>query len=460
MKAEELPLYELFTRLQEAGLPLGLNEYTQAVKALQAGFGLPDRYALSRLCKTLWIKNKEEEYIFNYHFAKLISSKSISCLELKNQNTEQSRFLRESAQIQKRAARITRVGLTGAMCALAFWGITFTGYKFWLRLTEPPQASPSQENPWQVSVDFLNSLAGIGMIGLGSGLSWLLIRQIRNLQNTTLEDNAEITVFPKSIFKPEITDSSGDEIQLAEAIRSETEKHHQSFNTNIKVLGRDEYFPLTRRQMKQGWRYLRRNSREGPKTEFDVEGTVAQIGMQGLFLAPVMRAQLSNRADLVVLIDCDGSMVPFQGLSHRLIDTAKRAGRLGNASVYFFRNCPVRYLYQDPLMQKPESVHQFLKGRLSPKSVVMIVSDAGAARGSLNPSRLRKTQTFLAQLNLHVRYVVWLNPLPRRRWKDTTAFEIAHLVPMFEINRAGFRSAIDVSKGRWKPEARFLERKI
>ena len=50
---EELPLQELFTRLREAGLPLGLNDYQAVVKALQGGYGMGDRAALERLCRML-----------------------------------------------------------------------------------------------------------------------------------------------------------------------------------------------------------------------------------------------------------------------------------------------------------------------------------------------------------------------------------------------------------------------
>ena len=55
MRSEEAPLFELYNRLREAGLPIGLNEYAQVLKALQAGFGLPDQQALSRLCRALWV---------------------------------------------------------------------------------------------------------------------------------------------------------------------------------------------------------------------------------------------------------------------------------------------------------------------------------------------------------------------------------------------------------------------
>ena len=73
MKADELPLLELFTRLRQAGLPLGMNEYQLVLQALQSGFGIPDREALARLCRTLWVKSEEDQLLFNYHFEQVMA---------------------------------------------------------------------------------------------------------------------------------------------------------------------------------------------------------------------------------------------------------------------------------------------------------------------------------------------------------------------------------------------------
>lgn len=70
---EELPLLELFTRLREAGLPLGIDEYRLVLKALQEGFGTTDQEALAELCRTLWVKSQDEEHLFNYHFQQVIT---------------------------------------------------------------------------------------------------------------------------------------------------------------------------------------------------------------------------------------------------------------------------------------------------------------------------------------------------------------------------------------------------
>ncbi len=140
-------------------------------------------------------------------------------------------------------------------------------------------------------------------------------------------------------------------------------------------------------------------------------------------------------------------MVPFHRLSHRLAETSQQAGRLGKASIYYFHNCPLEYLYHDPNHQEAELITHILP-RLDAKwTVALIFSDAGALRGGFSHKRIKLTAAFLEQLRQQVRYLAWLNPLPHSRWAGTTAAEIARLVPMIELSRQGVQQAIDVLRG-------------
>lgn len=479
MQAEELPLFELYTRLQEAGLPLGLNEYTQLLKALQGGFGLPDRQALARLCRALWVKNKEEEHIFNYHFTEVIGVKPTSYKDIARKSIQKSALRQEMTSVQKITVQTNRrlsIGiciLCGVFLAILGGLRLFVGNQD--KINSPPLPSPTEiegelapgqplpdipensetelEEQPKIPIIFLSSL--FGSMLLGGSVSWLFIRRITFAEIVPPTEDLDNTTTQIAVAKTETFTVGDDEIQLAKTIRKTSERKEGI--PKIKVLGQDEYFPLTRRQMKQGWRYLRQNRREGPKTEFDIDSTVSQIAEQGLFLKPILRSGRKNRIDLVFLIDQDGSMAPLQALASRLVETATRAGRLGSASTYYFHNCPVSYLYHDPMMQQPEPFLKFLRRRLSSTSVVVIISDAGAARGGLNTVRRDKTKFFIEHITMHARYAVWLNPIPRNRWNLTTAGEIAKYIPMFEITRVGFQGAVDVLRGKWKPSLENLK---
>jgi len=142
-------------------------------------------------------------------------------------------------------------------------------------------------------------------------------------------------------------------------------------------------------------------------------------------------------------IDRDGSMVPFHALSQRLAETALRGGRLGSADIYYFHNCPIEYLYRDRYHQEAEAISSILD-RISERTAVLIFSDGGAARGGYSPDRVELTEEFLEKLKTKVRYIAWLNPMPLSRWEETTAGEIARMVPMFAVSQSGLQSAINV----------------
>ena len=236
-----------------------------------------------------------------------------------------------------------------------------------------------------------------------------------------------------------------DEVQVAQAIQQGS---HRDIDLPLSAFSQtSEYFPVTGRQMKQSWRYLRRLIREGPAIQLDVEATVQQISHQGMLLNPVLRPRRVNRNELLLLVDQDGSMVPFHALSERLAKTAMHGGKLAKADIYFFHNCPIQYLYRDPYHQEAEAIANLLSGLHSEHTGVLIFSDAGAARGAFNPERFELTAEFLGQLRQQFRYIAWLNPMPRRRWTGTAA-EIAKLVPMFELSRQGLNQAINVLRGK------------
>lgn len=245
---------------------------------------------------------------------------------------------------------------------------------------------------------------------------------------------------------PELIEAIEDEVQAAKAVMQATNKYEAISDRQFILTS--EYFPVTRRQMKQSWRYLRRPVREGPPVELDVEATVNQIGRQGILLSPVLVPRRVNRSQLLLLIDRDGSMVPFHDLSQRLAETAVRGGRLGNAGIYYFQNCPVEYLYHDPYQLEAEKIDRLLANLRPERSAMLIFSDAGAARGGYSEERVELTAAFLQQIKAKVRYVAWLNPMPESRWEGTTAGKVARLVPMFEMARRGLQDAIGLLRGK------------
>lgn len=216
----------------------------------------------------------------------------------------------------------------------------------------------------------------------------------------------------------------------------------------VRFLRSTEYYPVTRRQMKQTWRYMRRRIRIGPPVEVDLQETVAAIRRCGVLLEPVLIPARGNSAELMLLLDQDGSMTPFHLLSCRLSETAIRGGRLKMTHVYYFHNCPEEFIYRDAALTEPVDFRMLSKSISNRQVTALIFSDAGAARGALNPERFVATRAFLQRIRARVLRVAWLNPMPANRWSGTTAAEIASIVPMYEFSRRGMDHAVDLLRGR------------
>ncbi|WP_138497109.1 hypothetical protein [Nostoc sp. PA-18-2419] len=464
MEVNDLPLLELFTKLREAGLPLGIEEYQLVLQAMQAGFGINDQAALKRLCRTLWVKSAEELRLFEHHFEQLISINSIL--------PTSEKVVRYSGQHQ--FSLITRYLILGFVGIGIILGVGLTlkqrtqapqpTAQSTLQPTATPQpaAAPTSHptsiprtQPTAIPKDtnqpdliFWSLLLAINLSG-GSGyifFRWISQRRFEQRINRSAS-LAKLT--PSSVasaIPTKLTQTIKDEVQVAQVVLQATSTSEEILYNRF-ILS-TEYLPVTERQMKQIWRYLRRPVREGQRTELDVETTVKQIGHQGILLEPVLLPRRVNRAELLLLIDQDGSMVPFHEMSYRLARTSWRGGRLGRSGIYYFHNCPTEYLYRDRNYQEAELVSDIITHSCSNRTAVLIYSDAGAARGGYSEERYELTKKFLAQLKQKVRYIAWLNPMPKKRWLGTTSGEIAHLVPMFEVNRRGLQDAVNVLRGR------------
>ena len=205
--------------------------------------------------------------------------------------------------------------------------------------------------------------------------------------------------------------------------------------------------PISRREMASLWKHLRLLRREGPQVELDAEATIDAIGRTGVFSQPLLRPARRNQLRLLLLIDRRGSMAPFHPLVEALVESIHRGGMLGHTACFYFRNVPGDHLAAHPALVDRRPATDVLAAHAKGHAV-LIVSDAGAARGWYSEARVAATRTFLETLAPFTHRVAWLNPLPVARWGSTSAEEIAQFVPMFSLDRKGLIATIDALRGR------------
>ena len=120
-----------------------------------------------------------------------------------------------------------------------------------------------------------------------------------------------------------------------------------------------------------------------------------------------MQAPLFNQVDLKLLIDWEGSMIPFHSLARQLIHTSILDHPC--TETYYFHDVPRKHFYLDPYKEKFVEYQRWLQSCDPRRSRVLIFSDGGAARRSYSSGRIQQTTTFLTELRMNCKYMVWLN---------------------------------------------------
>lgn len=233
-----------------------------------------------------------------------------------------------------------------------------------------------------------------------------------------------------------------------EGVALREEKHvSQSILAHPYILS-DAYHPINQRDMKQSWRFLRQQTPTYFTSDIDLQRTIRDFAKEGFLGKVHYQRHFEDQVKLLLLIDYKGSMIAFHSLAKLLIQTASYDQKIGHTKTYFFHDVPKAHLFLNMARTKAIRKEKLLQKLSTKHTRVLIFSDAGAARGRLDLSRIDDTWDFLDELRPMVRQIAWLNPIPRGRWVNTTAAEIAEITPMFETSDSGFRAAIRHLRGK------------
>jgi len=269
------------------------------------------------------------------------------------------------------------------------------------------------------------------------------IPQKESKPETHLEPEKKHPETPKPLLQDTITEIEPEPELSSLPIRSPFQPAEVEDTSTLQT-----YYPISRRSMSYRWRYLRRPVGDGPLNVLDINATIEQTTRQGFYLAPVYRRQERNNAHLVLLLDQNGSMIPFHRFTRDLAETATSESSLQRekVDVFYFHNVPAASVYKDLYLTEPIALQTVLS-TCDNQTSILIVSDAGAARGYRELKRIRATTNFLFKLKQYSSLIAWLNPMPEERWIGSSAEIIANLVQMYQMDDNGLSNAIDIVRG-------------
>ncbi|WP_146217444.1 hypothetical protein [Chitinophaga sp. S165] len=189
----------------------------------------------------------------------------------------------------------------------------------------------------------------------------------------------------------------------------------------------NRYLPVSRRFIEQTIRSLRYKVPGAGRATIDIPATVEEVARKGYFNEWKLTEEDGFVTRWTLLIDHEGSMIAFKDLADAVVESATTGSVKNEGDVFYFRNYPSEYLFTNPEHTRSVKLRKLIT---SPSRNILIVSDAGAARGYYSEDRVRKVFRLLYQLRSH--RIAWLNPLPEARWKGTSAEKISRYVKMFE----------------------------
>ena len=208
--------------------------------------------------------------------------------------------------------------------------------------------------------------------------------------------------------------------------------------------------PLSRGQIGEALKRLRRMVPAGPKDVVNVNKTISRTLENAGEIEIVFDRRLTDKLKVVLLIDNGGwSMELYVETVQILFHYAQAQFR--ELSIRYFHNTIGDRLWIDPQRRsRPETVETLL--RRDPETRLIFVGDASMAPEELlavNGSiaiEYRQQQPSIDRLKLLAktfRHTAWLNPLSASFWDTgTTISLIRQLFPMFPLNLVGLEKAV------------------
>ena len=383
-------LFRFFQRARtQFNLSLGIGEFNILLGALEKGKGFENLLELKRLCEVIWLKSITNrsafQTLFDECFQEELEIANLDLLALK----QRKKFQKE--QVGK-------------------------------------QGFPSAQK---------------------EGEKQTLPKSISTSKSQLPKEIQPETYIKREIIEEEIgvfMDTSADN-RTGVAI-SEMESLPSIPKLNHKYRFSDAYLPLSQREIQYGWRFLKNTTRFGSTEEIDVPATISEIARTGIFSTPAYMPSTKNRSRMCLLIDQGDGMAAFESLSQCLAQSLQQDELGDQSQVYYFTEFPLDYLYKTPDYLSWDTIIRVFKQAAQAYTRMLILSDGGAAKGDFDQELVYRMRQFIKTGMTHFAQIAWFNPMPKHRWKATSAEEIAQLVPMFEATSKGFELAINRLKGK------------
>lgn len=206
---------------------------------------------------------------------------------------------------------------------------------------------------------------------------------------------------------------------------------------------------LDTRQMKVALSHLRSLLPAGEGEELNLKKTIAATCKNAGEIELVWENRLKKSSKVILLMDVGGSMTPYSNMVERLFSAA--SSQIIRFKHFYFHNCIYQDLRMDMNGDNTISTLDYLKAEETDYKVI-IVGDAEMAPSELTWANGavdywyyndEPGSVWLQRIRDTFPDIVWLNPLPQRRWNSIKSVRmIRDIFPMFELTLEGLDESI------------------
>ena len=208
---------------------------------------------------------------------------------------------------------------------------------------------------------------------------------------------------------------------------------------------------LGTRNLKMALRRLRRWVREASDLELDLSSTIRATARNGGFLDIKEVPERRNAVKVLMLLDVGGSMDEHVELCAQLFSAA--GSEFKHLEYFYFHNYVYESVWQENERRTEDKLplRQLLQ-KFPRDYKLIIVGDADMGRheisdrgGSVEHFNAEPGEVWMSRLTEQFRSVVWLNPLPESRWRDSASIQLAKRLvdnQMYFLSDKGLESAM------------------
>lgn len=216
------------------------------------------------------------------------------------------------------------------------------------------------------------------------------------------------------------------------------------------IFSDEKHLPITNRKGLQLWRKLNTVTQRIEGDRISIKNTVKSLAKNQVLYRPSYELEKKGKIDFILFIEHDGPMVAFKSWWQQLIQHLKNSNKNNQVAIYYFTNYPLParektfvdfHLFTSSTHTHSKTLSELRKD-IGKNTNILFFSDAGALDNKPNQNRVQYTWQFIQQLQNLTQHIVWLNPLPAKKWENTAASFLSLMINMETYNFKGIENGV------------------